>query len=201
MENLPKVLCAFNFTPSLIYANIKFLFDNDSAGGGKYWEIFGFNGEEVVIWPNDKVKEAVAASFLWIYIKEKLKSKEKELLINNKEKTVDYLSCLAKWHYLWAYGYIIKNLYEDKMTWIVNKINGGKLFSKENNIIDIWFQGISERILEQLDSEYFESRIVEGNDEIIPKGFNFKNWLRSDIAFKKLFLKFKRISTTSFPLE
>lgn len=201
MESLAKILFAFHYTPYPIYANSNILFDTDSSTNGKYWDIFGDNGEEVSFWPEEKVKEAVAISIIWLYVSEKLKTKAKELTLQKKEGTIDYLACLAKWHYLWAYGDLIKRLYTDKMTWIVNRVIDGKLFSKENNFIDIWFEGITEKISDVLDSAYQDSKDEEDSNEAVSKGFQFKNWLRNQKAFEKLRSKFKRASTTTFPLD
>ena len=201
MEMLAKILYAFNFSPTLIYANTKPLFDIDSLNGGKYWDIFGDSGEEVTFWPNDKVKETAAISILWLYVLEKLKSKEKQLRISKKENSSDYLSYLTKWHYLWAYGEIIRRLYPDNMLWIVNRLIDGKLFSKENNFVDIWFEEISGKIMEELDSEILLSKEGFGSEDIIPKGFNFRNWLRNETGFKKLSIRFKRVTPVQFPLH
>jgi predicted DNA binding CopG/RHH family protein len=201
MEMLTKILCAFNSSPTLIYENTKPLFDIDSLNGGKYWDIFGVDGEEVTFWPNDKIKETAAISILWLYVLEKLKSKEKQLRISKKENSTDYLSCLTKWHYLWAYAEIIRRLYPDDMPWIVNRLIDGKLFSKENNFVDIWFEEISGKIMEGLDSEILLSKEAPGSEDNIPKGFNFRNWLRNETCFKKLGIRFKRVTPVQFPLH
>jgi hypothetical protein len=92
---------------------------------------------------------------LWLYVLEKLKSKEKQLRISKKENSTDYLSCLTKWHYLWAYGEIIRRLYPDDMPWIVNRLIDGKLFSKENNFVDIWLPQIIYNLYSQFSALHF----------------------------------------------
>jgi hypothetical protein len=200
METLAKVLYAFYFSPNIIYANTKILFDIDSAGSGKYWKIFGENDEEASFWPESKVKEIVAISFLWFYISEKLKAKSKELLLSNKENSIEYLVYLAKWHFLWAYGEIIRNLYSNKIVWITNRIIDGKIFEGDNHFREEWFISIFEKILDQLNSAYIDSKEDNGCVETISKGFNFKNWLRNQKAIDKLKLRIKVATSNSFRL-
>jgi hypothetical protein len=199
METLAKLLYAFNYEPTKIYANSKFLFDTDSSTNGMYWDIFGEEGEECEIYTDEQLKKIISISFLWIYLNNKLKTSAKHVL-KDKGETLEYQTYLAKWHFLWAYGSVLYSLYPDKETWFVNRILDGKAFS--NSFIDRWFDSITEKIQEQLEDEYIEAKPREGEvgSEVLHKGFNFKNWLRNQKSFEKLNRKFKRAKVTSFPI-
>lgn len=92
-------------------------------------------------------------------------------------------------------------LFPDDMPWIVNRLIDGKLFSKENNFVDMWFKEISGKIMEELDSEILLSQEGPGSGDIVPKGFNFKNWLRNETNFRKLAIRFKYVTPGQFPLH
>jgi hypothetical protein len=199
METLAKLLYAFYYEPTKIYANSNFLFDIDPSTGGKYWELFGENGEECSFFTDDKLKTIVSIALLWLFINDKLKSKSK-VIYKEKGQTWEYMSYLAKWHFFWAYGHIIKNLYKEKIGWIVNRILDGKAFH-HNGFVDDWFLTIGDKIQEQLEDEYLDAKPTENEEETSGKGFNFKNWLRNPKSFEKLKLKFKRLREDIFPLE
>lgn len=201
MEILAKALYAYEYGPTKIYANSKFLFDIDSNSSGKYWYLFGDDGEECIYFEKERLKKVAAISILWLWLSEKLKTETKKLTIEGKSNTIDYLSCLSKWHFLWAYGYIIKRLYEEESTWIFNKLIDGKAFQGSTNFADRWFEEISAKLQERLDYEYIDASEEDSEkNATISGGFNFKNWLRNQKSFEKLKIQFKRVTKTTFPL-
>lgn len=202
MEVFAKALYAFHYEPTKIYANSNCLFDVDQSTGGMYWKIFGNkDGEECTYYPDQELKEKAAIALLWLYLNDKIKEKAKCEKKENKE-TVVYQSYLAKWHFFWAYGYIIKNLYSTnesnesakENTW-VNKIHNGNAFNSDG-FVDRWFESIADKIQEKLEEEQ------GANDDDVKKGFNFKNWLRTEKDFDKLKIRFKpeRLKKTEYPL-
>ena len=202
MEILAKSLYAYEYEPTKIYANSKFLFDIDSNSSGKYWYLFGDDGEECIYFEKERLKKVAAISILWLCLNEKLKAETKKLTIEDKSNTIDYLSYLAKWHFLWAYGFIIDRLYKEESIWIFNKLIDGKAFQGSTNFVDCWFEEISVKLQERLEYEYIDaSEENSEKDGIIAGGFNFKNWLRNQKSFEKLKIKFKRVKKTTFPLR
>ena len=202
MEILAKALYAYEYEPTKIYANSKFLFDIDSNSSGKYWYLFGDDGEECIYFVKERLKKVAAISILWLCVNEKLKAETKKLTIEGKSNTIDYLSYLAKWHFLWAYGFIIDRLYKEESIWIFNKLIDGKAFQGSTNFVDHWFEEISVKLQERLESEYIDASEEDSEkDGIIARGFNFKNWLRNQKSFEKLKIKFKRVKKTTFPLR
>jgi hypothetical protein len=201
METLAKILYVFSYEPTKIYATSKFLFDTDESSNGMYWKVFGDDGEECVIYTDERLKKIIATAFLWMYLNDKLKEKAKSVL-KEKGETIEYQTYLAKWHFFWAYGTVMRLLYPDKETWFVNRILDGKAFN--GSFLDTWFDSITERIQEQIEDEYIESKPTEKENEdseVIHKGFNFKNWLRNLKSFEKLKRKFNRARKTAFPID
>lgn len=199
LETLAKILYSFNYEPTKIYANSNFLFDADTSAGGKYWDLFGENGEECSFYTDERLKLTAAISMLWLYLDDKLKNQRK-LSLKEKEETIEYQSYLAKWHFLWAYGCIIKNLYPNNLKWIVNKILDGKAFQSDN-FIESWFPQIADKIYDQLVDEYDSDTKKQSDEETVIKGFNFKNWLRNPESFKKLKRKIERLRPEHCPLN
>ncbi|MFZ3138375.1 MAG: AIPR family protein [Thermodesulfovibrionales bacterium] len=200
METLAKLLYAFDYEPTRIYANSNFLFDIDPSSGGKYWELFGDNNEECSFYNDERLKKVAAISMLWLFINDHLRNEAKSIL-NQKGETLEYQSYLAKWHFFWAYGHIIRTLYPDDSARIVNRILDGKAFTKDR-FVNKWYRNIGDKIQEQLENEYLDSKpLKEDEEELSTKGFNFKNWLRNQKSFEKLKLKFKRARQDNFALD
>ena len=193
MESLAKMLYSFEYGPLLIYSNARLLFDIDSNNNGKYWYIFGEREEELKVWTTERVKRTAAIAILSTYLEGKLKKLAKERMKEGKESTVEYLSCQAKWHFLWAYGEIIRKLYPEEIKSIVNKITDGRVF-EGFNFIEYWFDPIAEKIMESLDEEGIET----GNAS---KAVIWRNWLRNQKPFDKLASKFNRINSRYYPIE
>ncbi len=96
--------------PTLIFAAPKLLFDTETKALGKYWLVFGdSDGKELEFFGKERIERMVAIYFLWHNIDEKIKSKLKEFKLKGDEGP-HYRALIAKWHFLWAYGFILKKV-------------------------------------------------------------------------------------------
>jgi len=206
LETLAKCLYAFNYDPIRIYSNSKTLFDIDSLNNGMYWYIFGDAGEECTIYDSERLKKTAAISILWLYLQNRLKKENTKLNIDKKVKSYEYLSFQAKWHFLWAFGFIINEFYNEKTVSIINKIIDGKAFTKDIGFINVWFDKVAGIIQEHIGFEYLDMKEKEKEDEAeeeIEKkgGFILRNWLRNQKSFDKLKFRFKFKKKNDFPLN
>jgi hypothetical protein len=195
MDTLAKAVYAFEFGPSDFLQRAPCLFDGDTENGGKYFIVFGHNGEESSVLPPDRIEEIAAICFLWLALESKIKAKQKMLVLANKRDSTEYLTTLSKWHFLWAYGQILRTLYPDKLKWVFKKIVDGTLLNGDENLVANWFEEVESRVAECIDEA------TGSPDEKTGKGFNYKNWVRNAKAFEKFKLKFKRATTKLFSLN
>ena len=129
------------------------------------------------------------------------------MIKEERTESIDYQAYLAKWHFLWAYGQVIKKIYIEEEIYkkLINRLIDGKFFLKGTsfNFINHWFKEISKIIKNALDDEYAnfeEDQKTVGVASI--KSFNFKNWIRNQDALKKLKRKLDReIDEESFPID
>lgn len=198
IDTLARVLYVFDNDPILIFKGTKYLFDIDE-NNGKYWHIFGNDGKEVYFHDEKRINKIMALYFIWIKIEDKLKSTASQLRVENKENTIEYQALLAKWHFLWAYGFILKHFYADDLEAIFKKIVSGKTFEKADNFIIKWFNRVSKTIAKCIEKNYKSTQGTEGSGQI--QSFNFKNWLRSSVDFEVLKDEFKWMDKEIFPLE
>ena len=145
-----------------------------------YWQIFGDNGKELEHYNEARLMKTVSIFFIWTRIEEKLKQLSKEYKIKGGENTTLYQSTLAKWHFLYLYGYILNNNYAEELPTLFKKIANGTIFSKTDNFIEKWFSRIHKLVTKCLEQNYEQSAERERSTT---QGFNFKNWLRSNSEF------------------
>ena len=108
------------------------------------------------------------------------------------DKTMEYQALLAKWHFLWVYGEILRKLYPDDIDAIYKRIISGKVFeNKENDFIARWFNRIFNKITEILEKNYQTGKDTLAEDDI--PAFNLKNWLREKNTFEDFKANFKRL--------
>ena len=196
METIARVLYAFDNDPVLIFKGTKFLFDIDTENNGKYWIIFGENGEEVDMYSERKLEKIVAVFFLWVRVELKIKTLSKTYKTENKE-SIKQQALLAKWHILWAYGYILNKFHSIQLEGVYKKIASGKIFeSSSETFIERWFSKIHNTISKCIERNYQGSN-KEGKEI---QSFNFKNWLRSNSEFEELVRELKYMDNTDFPL-
>lgn len=204
LDSLARILYVFYSDPILIFKGTRTLFDADE-NTGKYWFVFGENGKEVNFYRQEKINEIVGIIFLWIKLEEILKRSIKEKRSSGKDKTIDYQTLLAKWHFLWAYSEVINKLYNSEKNTIWKKIIDGKNLDTSDNFIEVWFRRIFKTIAEVIEDNYQKDKTEKelqsrtSNEEDI-QGFNFKNWLRNQSAFETLKTRFKRIEKDDFPI-
>lgn len=197
MESLARALYVFDNDPILIFKGTRYLFDTDSENNGKYWLVFGDNGGEVEMYDSKRLEKIIGIFFLWSKVEEKIKSLSKKLKDENKE-TIKYQALLAKWHILWAYGYVIKTYYKNDLESIFRKLSSGKLFDLQHeNFIDKWFSKIHNTIAKCIERNYQASK-KRGDEDA--QSFNFKNWLRSNAEFEELITEFKYMEKNDFPI-
>lgn len=197
IETLARALYVFDNDPILIFKGTKYLFDTESNSGGKYWTVFGENGQEVEFYDTKRTDKVIAIYFLWTKIEEKIKATGKQIK-SESEETVRYQALLAKWHILWAYGYILKRYHADEIDLIFKKLSSGKIFDHgSDTFIDRWFNKVHNTIAKCIERNY---RAVENKDGKDTRSFNFKNWLRSNVAFEELITEFKYSDKSEYPL-
>ena len=196
METLARVLYTFDNDPILIFKGTKSLFDIDSENNGKYWFVFGDDGEEVELYDQKRIEKIIALYFLWIRVEDKIKATSKKIKSEQIE-SIRYQALLAKWHILWAYGYIVNNLYKEQLDAVFKKIATGKLFADQETFIERWFNKIQNTIAKCIERNYDSSKKTD-NQEI--QSFNFKNWLRNNSDFQELVREFKYMDQSDFPL-
>ena len=197
MESLARALYVFDNEPILIFKGTKYLFDIDSGNNGKYWYVFGDAGEEVQMFNNKRLEKTIGVFFLWYKVETKIKDLSKALKAANNEN-IKYQALLAKWHILWAYGYILNSYHKDELDVIFKKIASGKIFDSPNEIfIDKWFVKIHNTVAKCIEKNYNANK--KKNDTDL-QSFNFKNWLRNNSAFEELITEFKYMDKSDFPL-
>ncbi len=197
METLARALYVFDNDPILIFKGTRYLFDIDSENNGKYWFVFGDNGKELEMYDTKRMEKTIAIFFLWTKVEEIIKKISKQMKEQNQQ-TIAYQALLAKWHILWAYGYIINTFYSSEKEMIFKKIATGKIF--ENNsetFIERWFNKIHRTISKCIEKNYQLTK-KKNNEEI--QSFNFKNWLRNNAEFEELVTEFKYMSKEDFPM-
>jgi hypothetical protein len=196
IDVLARALYVFDHDPLLVYRGARFFFDTDEHSG-MYWRIFGDNGKELAHYSEERLTKTVSIFFIWTRIEEKLKALSKEYKAKGGENTILYQSPLAKWHFLYVYGYILNHNYEGELPALYRKIASGALFSKEDNFIEGWFSCIHKLITKCLEQTYEQCTEKEKG---ITQGFNFRNWLRSTAGFEKLKKEIKYIELGDYPL-
>jgi hypothetical protein len=199
LDTLARALYAFHYDPVMIQMTAKRLFDTESENGGKYWYIFGDNGEEVSHFPKSKIDEIASICFIWFKLEELLKRSQKELKLQGKGDTVEYQTYLTKWHFLALYGYILRTVYSKDLNTIYRNTLKGKFWKTKNFIVN-WFSRIDDIICDVLDDAYHEAKEKTSLEEAAVKGFNFRNWLRSERAWNKILRKCRKVSKETFPI-
>jgi hypothetical protein len=196
IDNLARALYVFDNDPLLVYKGAKYFFDTDEQNG-MYWRIFGDNGTELEYFNDARLTKTIGIFFIWTRIEEKLKLLSKEYKSRNEDTAIAYQATLAKWHFLYIYGYILNNNYSNDLPSIFKKIANGQLFEKKENFIERWFPRIHKLITKCIEQNY--QQYIDDNKSIT-QGFNFKNWLRSNSEFEKLKREIKYIEITDYPL-
>jgi hypothetical protein len=125
-----------------------------------------------------------------------LSQKKQELKSAGRADSIEFLSYLPKWHYLWAYGELLRTLHGDKLKNIYQRIVDGRAFDVEPMFVTYWFDEISHKILECVKDAY-DAETDEGATS--QKGFNFKNWVRNVKSFDKVKRKFSNPLARNFP--
>jgi hypothetical protein len=195
LDTLARVLYAFRFDdPALLQSQSSFLFDMDE----KYFDLFGENKEEVLAFSQKRLDETIGICLLWFKIEEILKQNQKKLREEGKMDSIEYQSYLAKWYFLWLFGYIMREKYSDRIEQVWKHLIKGDIF-EEKNFINKWFKFIAARIQDTLDDEYRHAK--KNSEKEGGKGFNLRNWLRSGDTIETLKSKFKRISAEELPLD
>lgn len=197
METLARALYVFDYDPILIFKGTKYLFDIDTENNGKYWLIFGDNGSDAEWFDNKKMEKIISIYFIWVRVEDRIKTICKKLKFEKKE-TIEYQALLAKWHILWAYGYILNNFYSVELESIFKKISSSKIFDgSSDTFIEKWFSKIHKTIAKCIEKNYHLTK-KKGTEEI--QSFNFKNWLRNNSEFEELVTEFKYMEKSDFPL-
>jgi len=198
IEGLARALYVFEHDPILIFKAPKELFDPETKSGGKYWIVFGDEGKETEVFTKDRLEKTIAVYFLWYKIDEKIKSNIKEYKAN-KDESPRYRALIAKWHFLWAYGFILRKFHKEEMAQIFKKIADGREFEKaKGTFIDAWFEKIHNVIAKCLAKKY-QVNTSKKAEEI--QSFDFKNWLRNSSDFEELEIEFEYSSKSDFPLS
>lgn len=196
IDNLARALYVFDNDPLLVYKGAKYFFDTDPETG-LYWKIFGEDGKEFENYSEARLTRTISIFFLWTRIEEKLKSFSKLFKAKNQENTIAYRATLAKWHFLYLYGYILNNNYNTELPTIFKKIASGVMFEKADNFIEKWFTRIHKLITKCIEQNYEQ---YTDNNKSVTQGFNFKNWLRSPLEFEKLKREIKYIEIADYAL-
>ncbi|HLG35583.1 MAG TPA: hypothetical protein VI757_11945 [Bacteroidia bacterium] len=198
METLARVLYVFESDPILIFKGTKYLFDTDETIG-KYWYIFGDDGKEADIFDSSRLKKIAALFFMWTLIEDKIKSTSKQLKKEGKETSHEYQALLAKWHFLWAYGYILNKFYSNELSNIYKRISEGVLLEDDNNFILKWFRKVHKTISKCIKQNYQAKESVDKKNQI--QSFNLKNWLRNEKDFEILKSEFEFAELEDYPLK
>ncbi len=197
MESLARALYVFDNEPILIFKGTKYLFDTDSENNGKYWFVFGDAGSEVEMYDTKRLEKTIGIFFLWYKVENKIKSLSKSLKEENKEN-IKYQALLAKWHILWAYGYVLNTYHKTELETIFRKLATGKIFEATSEVfIERWFSKIHNTVAKCIEKNYKATRKKDGEEM---QSFNFKNWLRNNSAFEELVTEFKYMDKSDFPL-
>ena len=196
IEALARTLYVFDNDPILIFKAPKLLFDPDTKSTGKYWVVFGEDEKEIDVFTKERVEKTIAIYFLWHKIDERIKALLKEYKAN-KDESPKYRALIAKWHFLWAYGFILKKFYSKDMFQIFKRIADGREFEKVDTFIDVWFEKIHNTIAKCLAKRY-QLRALKETEEI--QSFDFKNWLRNNSDFEELKIEFEYSSKSDFPI-
>jgi hypothetical protein len=196
IETLARALYVFDYDPITIFQGTKYLFDPDTDNSGKYWLIFGENKKELEMYNDKRLQKTIGIFFIWYKVDELVKKTGKELKVNQNQ-SIKYQALLAKWHFLWAYGYIINSFYPDEKENIFRRLSNGKEFDHgSNNFIERWFVKIHNTISKCIEKNYQATKKKDKNEI---QSFNFKNWLRNNNEFEELKTEFKYMDKTDFP--
>lgn len=167
MDDMAKSLFAFKKNnPGKLNSGTKFLFSEKEKDG--YWFLFGDeDGQETDVVHQDKVKECVAVAMLNAYLESKHKPGKKQY----SQDTVEGMTVRTGRLFLWAFGYVTRELYADSKSKIYRKIIDGSAFA-EKSFVPVWYAKIHEMVYTEL------SRRSSGDNGADGKAFNFKTWLR-----------------------
>ena len=196
MELLARVLYSYEYGPTLIFKGTSPLFDISDAG--KYYQIFGDNGSEVPYFDDKRTNKVIALSIIWTRLDELITTKQRALRLRKMDKTIEYQALLAKWHFLWVYGEILRKLYANDLDAIYKKIISGKVFENAD-FIDAWFERIFNKITEILEKNYKSVRVGKSEDDL--PAFNLKNWLREKHAFEDFKASFRRLIKEDYVIK
>jgi hypothetical protein len=100
MQDIGKAYYSFNFNPHELNGNMNSLWDISNKG--LYYQVFGVNGESVDILPHERIFEMFGIYYIYDYIKDKLKIRDKG----------DFPSVLFKYHVLWGVGRLLQKKYK-----------------------------------------------------------------------------------------
>lgn len=107
MQDLGKSYYAFTKDPHTLNASIKELWDTSPKG--LYNDVFGNNGKPVDILPPSTIYNMFGSYFIYDYIKNEIKDKDKE----------ECPAMLFKYHILWGIGTLLRIKYKEEE---INKI-------------------------------------------------------------------------------
>jgi hypothetical protein len=196
METLAKAVHSFRYNAIAFLQKANCLYDMDTKNGGRYNYVFGNEGEEAAHLSNEKVLEICAICFIWFKLDDLLGQKKQELKAAGRADSIEFLSYLPKWHYLWAYGELLRTLHDEKLKNVYTRIVDGRAFEVENSFVTYWFDEISHKILECVEDAHASETDANGTSQ---KGFNYKNWVRNVKSFEKVRRKFANPLARNFP--
>ena len=196
MELLGRVLYVYDYDPTLIFRGTRALFDISDSG--KYYQIFGDNGSEVPYFDDKRTNKVIALSIIWTRLDELITTKQRALRLRKMDKTIEYQATLAKWHFLWVYGEVLRKLYHSDLDAIYKKIISGKVFENAD-FIECWFERIFNKITEILEKNYRAVKNGQAEDDL--PAFNLKNWLREKAAFEDFKDSFRRLIKEDYVIK
>lgn len=180
LKELAKSLYVSRFDPCRISSTPNMLFDAESENNF-YLKLFGNEGRESDCCSPKEFEKIAAEVVMWLFIKEKAEERTKK--VKDKD-SIDYLVLLAKWHFLWSFSQIIKNMFkeDDDRQKFYRKVVGAR--ELDENIIkslNQWFDRVFNSIAETLE-------VTKKGKE----GFNFRNWMRSTDQIELIEVKIRR---------
>ena len=193
LETLAKALYAYSDKnePSKLYSASKFLFEIDKEVEGVYRDKYMFggehDGEEVPFFAPDRMQKIIAIAFLQFWLEEKLRENRRPLERDDKRDEILYMSYCVRWHFLWAFGHVIRHFYQSRENEIYRKIIDGDGLA-EDGLVPRWFKGIAKLVQNLLADEQSDDGAL-----------NFKIWQRSAKKVEKLKGRIEREEIDSFP--
>ena len=196
MDILAKALYAYSDKwdhPSKLYSQSNFLFlTKDEADDGVYWDLFGdAQGNKAFTMDENNQRRVIAIAFLRLYLDKRLKDGRKKY-DKVRDSSIEYMCYCAGWHFLWAFGCVLRCFHPERENDIYKRIVDGDGLA-DGGFVAKWFDAIEEIILDALEAE---------NNPDSGEILNFKIWLRSREKSNALKKKIERVRNPAgkFPL-